>query len=174
VSEAQVPVGGTDVHGTSLRYSLGPHELPIVGCANFFCNLYEKKNNSTLGICVLSFLCYFTSYNPDIYKKNCQCIRARSELRVVFFTMIFTSPTTHLACAHVAQAVRQQLGALPAAWMHLNEGVVKCRQCRARVDFLQVPNNGLNCVGFVNDRHDAVCRLLAIFCKRNGVPFLWA
>jgi hypothetical protein len=94
------------------------------------------------------------------------------------FTMIPTSPTTHLACAHVAQAVRQQLGALPAAWMYLKEGVVKCRQCRARVDFLQVPTHGLHCVpskrGFVNDRHDAVCRLFASFCKRNGVPFLWA
>ena len=94
------------------------------------------------------------------------------------FTMIPTSPTTHLACAHVAQAVRQQLGALPAAWMYLKEGMVRCRQCRARVDFLQVPNHGLHCVpskrGFVNDRHDAVCRLFASFCKRNGVPFLWA
>jgi hypothetical protein len=93
------------------------------------------------------------------------------------FTMIPTSPTTHLACVHVAQAVRQQLGALPSPWMYRCERPVKCRQCSARVDFLEVPNHALHCVcskrGFVNDRHDAIARNMWAFCKRNGIPFSW-
>jgi hypothetical protein len=94
------------------------------------------------------------------------------------FTMIPTSPTTHLACVHVAQAVRQQLGALPASWMYTTDAdAVKCRQCRAKVDFLEVPGHALHCVqskrGFTNDRHDAICRLFGSYAKRNGIPYLW-
>ena len=81
-----------------------------------------------------------------------------------------------LADAHVAQNLRLQGGAMPAAWMYLHEGAIMCRGC-GKVDITVTPAHGNHCIVGLRDsktkRHDALCHVAEIKADKNGIPVVW-
>ena len=78
--------------------------------------------------------------------------------------------------SHLQQIARLQFGLMPAAWMYLREGPIKCPCCH-KVDLKIVPSHFQHCAKLrrrtVLARHDAVSTCLYHVAQSNGVPAQW-
>jgi hypothetical protein len=92
------------------------------------------------------------------------------------WTVIPSSKDLVLNAAQAEQALRLQVGAMPAAWMYYVEGALTCHGCR-KVDLKKVPGHFQHCASFrrelTTQRHDAVAIVLESAAQRNLVSTMW-
>lgn len=88
-----------------------------------------------------------------------------------------TSPKLRMSDELMAQTLRLQLGALPAAWMYLVDDALECPTCKNKVSIRDVPAHSNHCATnrrtALTDRHNQCAHCLCDAAKKNHVPYVW-
>ncbi len=118
---------------------------------------------------------FHTSSQADLRRINSYTAKVGVAGRI--WGILPTQPNLRMTDELMMQALRLQLGAMPAAWMYLVDDAFDCPTCQRKVSVRDIPSHSNHCAAnrrtAITGRHDGAGGDLCCAATKSRVPYVW-